>query len=67
MGDRRSWRSYLRRVLTEIYGVPPEIATTAGIVLWGLAFMSVLPLAAGIGLQQGISWRSLRMMAREQA
>jgi hypothetical protein len=55
VGDRRSWRSYLRRVLTEIYGVPPEIATTAGIVLWGLAFMAVIPLAAGIGLQQGIS------------
>jgi uncharacterized membrane protein YbhN (UPF0104 family) len=52
--------------LTEIYGVPPEIATTAGIVLWGLAFMSVIPLAVGIGLQQGISLRSLRMMAREQ-
>jgi uncharacterized membrane protein YbhN (UPF0104 family) len=51
--------------LTEIYGVPPEIATTAGIVLWGLAFMAVIPLAAGIGLQQGISLRSLRMMARD--
>jgi hypothetical protein len=27
--------------------------------------MAVIPLAAGIGLQQGISLRSLRMMARE--
>jgi len=52
--------------LTEIYGVPPEIATSAGIVLWGLAFLAVVPLAAGIGLQQGISLRSLRMLAREQ-
>jgi len=52
--------------LTEIYGVPPEIATSAGIVLWALAFMAVVPLAAGIALQQGISLRSLRAMAREQ-
>jgi uncharacterized membrane protein YbhN (UPF0104 family) len=51
--------------LTEIYGVPPEITTTAGIILWGLAFLAVVPLAAGIGLQQGISLRSLRMMARD--
>ncbi len=52
--------------LTEIYGVPPEIATTAGIVLWVLAFLSVVPLAAAVGLEQGISLRSLRMMARQQ-
>jgi glycosyltransferase 2 family protein len=53
--------------LTEIYGVQPEIATTAGIVLWGLAFMAVVPLAAVVGLQQGVSLRSLRLMAKEQS
>jgi uncharacterized protein (TIRG00374 family) len=46
--------------LTEIYGVPPEIATSAGIALWALAFVAVVPLAAVIGLQQGISWGSLQ-------
>ncbi len=52
--------------LTEIYGVPPEIATTAGIVLWALAFMSVIPLAFGVGLSKGITLRSLRMITKEQ-
>ena len=40
--------------LTEIYGVAPEIATSAGIVLWLLAFMSVVPLAAIVAFQ---NWR----------
>lgn len=50
--------------LTEIYGVPPEVATSAGIVLWALAFVAVVPLAAAVGLQQGISWGSLRALTR---
>ena len=50
--------------LTEIYGVAPEIATSAGIVLWLLAFMSVVPLATVVALQQGISLGNLRTLAR---
>jgi len=48
--------------LTEIYGVPTEMATSAGIVLWMLAFLSVVPLATVIAFQQGISLRSIRAM-----
>jgi uncharacterized membrane protein YbhN (UPF0104 family) len=52
--------------LTEIYGVPPEVATSAGIVLWALAFVAVVPLAAVVGLQQGVSLGALRAMTREE-
>ncbi len=53
--------------LTEIFGVPPEIATSAGIVLWGLAFVSVVPLAVVIALTQGISFGTLRAITREKS
>jgi len=52
--------------LTEIFGVPAELATSAGIVLWALAFVAVVPLAVGVGFQQGISFGSLRNMVRNE-
>jgi uncharacterized membrane protein YbhN (UPF0104 family) len=50
--------------LTEIFGVPAELATSAAVVLWALAFVAVVPLAALIALQQGISLGALRSMVR---
>jgi uncharacterized membrane protein YbhN (UPF0104 family) len=50
--------------LTEIFGVPPEVATSAGIVLWALAFVAVVPLAVVVALQQGISFGSLRAITQ---
>ncbi len=50
--------------LTEFYGVPPEVATSAGLVLWGITFIAVVPVSIVLFLHEGLTWRSLRVMTR---
>ena len=54
-------------VLTEIYGVPPEVATGAGLVLWGLLFLVVVPPAVVLGVRDGLTWNKLRLMTRGES
>ena len=51
-------------VLTEVYGAPPEAATSAGLVLWGLLFLVVVPPAVVLGVRDGLTWNKLRLMTR---
>lgn len=53
--------------LTELYAVPPEVATSAGIVLWLLTFAAVLPVAIPLSLKEGLTWGKLRLMTRGEA
>ncbi len=50
--------------LTELYGVPPEVATSAAIVLWAITFVSVVPTATLLSVHEGLTWRKLRMLTR---
>ncbi len=51
--------------LTEIYGVSPEIATSAALILWVLAFISVIPLAVFLSVREGLTWGKLRGMTKQ--
>jgi hypothetical protein len=50
--------------LTEVYDLPPEVATSAAVVLFLLTFMAVVPTAAILAVRQGLTWGKLRMMTR---
>jgi hypothetical protein len=52
--------------LSEIYGVPPEVSTSAAVVLWAMTFMAVLPLAFILCVTQGLTFGKLRLMTKGQ-
>jgi hypothetical protein len=52
--------------LTELFGVRPEIATSAALVLWLLTFVAVVPPALIFLLREGLSWRKLRLLTASE-
>ena len=47
-------------VLTELFGVPLEIATGMAVILWAVTFVVIVPLGLLLAFHEGIRWRSLR-------
>ncbi len=52
-------------VLTELFGVRLEVATSFAIFIWFLTFVAILPLGLGLALKEGLDWHSLRQIGRE--
>jgi uncharacterized protein (TIRG00374 family) len=52
-------------VLTEMYGIPVEVASAAALVLWAMNFLSALPLGLAMAFHEGIRWRTMREMEKE--
>jgi uncharacterized protein (TIRG00374 family) len=52
-------------VLTELFGVRLEIASTFAILIWILTFVVIVPAGAAMALKEGLDWRSLRQIGRE--
>jgi glycosyltransferase 2 family protein len=51
--------------LTEIFGMPVELASSTAIVVWFLTFLAVLPPALILLLHDGWSWAKLRHLESE--
>ncbi len=47
-------------VLTELYSVPLEVATSLAIVVWVIAFVSIIPIGLAFAFHEGINWRKLK-------
>jgi hypothetical protein len=47
-------------VLTEFFGVGFEAASGIALVLWGIMFVSIVPLGLVLAFQEGIKFRNLR-------
>ena len=47
-------------VLTEIFSVPLEVATSIAVVLWVMVFAAVVPLGAVVAVHNGLTWSRLR-------
>lgn len=47
-------------VLTEVFGVPIEVATGLGLMLWLVSFNAILPVGAVLALREGLTWARLR-------
>jgi uncharacterized protein (TIRG00374 family) len=52
-------------VLTELFGVRVELATSFAMFVWILTFVAVVPIGLVLALKQGLDLRSLRRMGRE--
>lgn len=52
-------------VLTELYGVRLELATSFALFLWIITFVAIVPVGLGLALKEGLDWHSLRQIGRE--
>lgn len=52
-------------VLTELFGVPLEIATSVSILFWISNFVVVVPFGLVLTLHEGVSWRRLSHLRSE--
>ncbi len=47
-------------VLTEIFGVPIEVATGLGLLLWLVSFVAILPVGVLLAVHEGLTWARIR-------
>ena len=52
--------------LQVIYGIPPELALSCGILLWLVTFMSCIPVGLGFAHQGHLSLRKLSKASHEK-
>jgi len=54
-------------VLTELFGVRLEVATTFALLIWMITFVVVSPVGFVLALNEGLNWQSLRRLGAEAA
>lgn len=54
-------------VLTEIYRLPLELATSVAVTVWLITFVGIVPLGLFLALQEGFSWRKWKDLKEEAA
>jgi hypothetical protein len=52
-------------VLTELFGVRVELATSFALFLWALTFVAIVPVGLVLGLKEGLDWHSLKRIGQE--
>ncbi len=52
-------------VLTELFGIPLEVATSAALLLWLITFVVIVPFGIVLGIREGLSWKRLRDIEQE--
>jgi uncharacterized protein (TIRG00374 family) len=52
-------------VLTKIFGLAVELATSVAVLVWLVTFVAVVPLGLVAALREGLSWGKLRELERE--
>jgi uncharacterized membrane protein YbhN (UPF0104 family) len=52
-------------VLTELFGVQLELATSFAFLVWFITFVAIVPFGVFLALREGLNWRSLRQIGRE--
>jgi glycosyltransferase 2 family protein len=50
--------------LTQFFGIPLEVATTAAILLWAICYMAVLIPGLPLAAHEGLNWRRLRALVK---
>jgi uncharacterized protein (TIRG00374 family) len=54
-------------VLTELFGVRLELATSFALLVWILSFVVIVPVGLVLALKEGLDWHSLRKIGQEAA
>jgi len=52
-------------VLTELFAVKLEVATTFAMLVWVITFVAVIPVGLALALKEGLDWHGLRRISRE--
>jgi uncharacterized protein (TIRG00374 family) len=52
-------------VLTELFGVRLELATSFALVVWATTFVIIVPFGLLIAVKEGLDWRGLRRIGEE--
>lgn len=52
-------------VLTELFRVRLELASSFALLLWFLTFVAIVPAGLLVALKEGLDWRSLRRLGQE--
>jgi glycosyltransferase 2 family protein len=52
-------------VLTEFFGLRPELAASVALLIWAFTFLVVIPPALILMVQEGLSWGKLRRLESE--
>jgi hypothetical protein len=52
-------------VLTELFGIRPELATSFAFLLLIIIFVEMSPIGFGLALQERLGWQGLRQIGRE--
>jgi glycosyltransferase 2 family protein len=52
-------------VLTELFGVRLELATSFAILTWLSTFVIIVPIGLLVALKEGLDWHNLRRVGRE--
>ena len=54
-------------VLTKIFGVSVELATSIAVLIWLITSVAIVPFGLVAALHDGLTWRKLRELEREAA
>jgi len=52
-------------VLTELFGIRVELASSFALFLWALTFVAIVPMGLLLALKQGLDWKGLRRLGQE--
>jgi hypothetical protein len=52
-------------VLTELFGVRLELASSFALLTWLITFVAIVPFGLVVALKEGLNWHSLRDVGRE--
>lgn len=52
-------------VLTELFRLPLEIATSMALLLWIIMFVVIVPFGVLLALREGLDWAKLKLLGRE--
>jgi len=52
-------------VLTKIFGLSVELATSVALLVWLITFFVIVPFGVALALHDGLSWRKLKELERE--
>ncbi len=53
-------------VLRELYGTPLEVASSAGVVVWAITFVGIVPVGLWHAVQEGLDWKKLKAVGEGQ-
>ena len=53
-------------VLTELFRLPLEVATSIAIASWMISFVAIVPIGLALAFHEGLQWGKLRHLGEEE-